>query len=142
MQVNIVLQRSYSPIPNFVTTTNPNYQQNNQYNNQTSLYKMSSPFALLQNDEDFLEQVERENRSEYVLSKIKIGRKISCSKSLEHKIDHTDSMILLKQKKHHVNNIGLLHLSKGPKNPKTIAKIKGLSNVRFFHEGNIYYPGD
>lgn len=138
MQVNIVLQRSYSPTLNPVAITHPNYQQNN----QTSLYKMSSPFALLQNDDDFLEQVERENRCDYVLKKMKMGRKISCSKSLECKIDHTDSLNLLKQKKHHVNNIGLLHLSKGPKNPKTIAKINGLANVRFLHEGNIYYPGD
>lgn len=103
---------------------------------------MSSPFALMQDDHDFLNQVNVDDRSDYVLRKVKISRKASCTKSLECKIEHTNSIDLLKQKKHHVNNIGLLYITKGPKNQKTLNKITGLKNVRFFHEENIYYPGE
>lgn len=103
---------------------------------------MASPFSLMQDDQDFIEQSKKDDRSEYVLNKVVGSRKASTTKSLECKIEHTDSTDILKQKKHHINNIGLLHITKGPKNQKTIDKINGLANVRFFQNGNIYYPGD
>ncbi len=103
---------------------------------------MTSPFAIMLQDDEFIHDAERENRSDYVLREIDIVHKLSCTKSLDSRfnhIEHTDSIMLLKQKKHHLNNIGLLHITKGPKN---IDRIKGFKNVRFFYEGNIYYPTD
>ncbi len=106
---------------------------------------MASPFAIMMQDEEFIQEAEKEDRSDYVRREMDIVHKLSCTKSLDSRvfhIEHTDSIMLLKQKKHHINNIGLLHITKGPKNTKTIEKIKGLKNVRFFHEGNIYYPSE
>ncbi len=109
---------------------------------QQRFNRMASPFAQMQDDSEFIEQSKKDDRSDYVLKQITAQRKVSSAKSQECKIEHTDSINILKQKKHHIHNIGLLHITKGPKNQNTIDKIVGLNTVRFFHEGNIYYPGD